>query len=725
MPHQQRWYDTNPKKAIAYHEMRTGKSLIGAEWIARRTGLRVIVCPKQVKKDWEAFNTGAIVLSKEEFKKVANTFNPNAIVVDECFVGGTMILLASGKHKPIEEICIGDNVINATGVGVVSATIKNQVNEIAVIKTGDKNTIETTPNHPFFTGRGWVKARELTQSDVLLHYYTSHYIMKSNDLHKKSPKGSFLHELQKFIQTNTLGQQFLFKQVFKEFSQHTQGGNFAQSKIREMLVWKRCGNSPRWRDIKNVLLQPLNKKSTQRTSRELVRSTQNEFKENEREKPHVQCFVEGEIKADTSEYWSQTQSSWWKWSGDACTSKSFAGSTWRRLVCGTFRINIIAREISRKISYMLQNRRCTPKAQNCNRSGWEFPQFNRKKKARQEENHFFGGVGVESVTIQKRKNTPVFNLSVSGHPSYVVNNIVVHNCHYFGSALFLRRGKGRSQLAAALYSLVQRNPHMDVLLLTATPVRNDAWSLHTLLCYIGEYYDWKAWREEFFELKAMPFLPRQPWMRSGQVPEAWAPRKGWREKLVPYLQKHTDMVSLVDIVEYLPPAESVVVKIKRKDRYVAPEDEIVTWTHEHQWEQKGKGAEILALGYKKVIVVCHYTAQIDALAVELGAEGRSVYVLDGRTKDADVVKRGAQEAESCYFIVQASMGFGFDGYMFGATVFASMSHSCVHHTQMLGRARHVSHLQPVVYCYLIGGRWDKRIYDTVMEGRDFNPQSYE
>ncbi len=41
--------------------------------------------------------------------------------------------------------------------------------------------------------------------------------------------------------------------------------------------------------------------------------------------------------------------------------------------------------------------------------------------------------------------------------------IVVDEAHYFASALFIRKGKGRSQLASALYSLVKDNPDMHVL----------------------------------------------------------------------------------------------------------------------------------------------------------------------------------------------------------------------------------------------------------------------
>lgn len=298
--------------------------------------------------------------------------------------------------------------------------------------------------------------------------------------------------------------------------------------------------------------------------------------------------------------------------------------------------------------------------------------------------------------------------------------IVVDEGHYFASPLFIRRGKGRSELATSLYKLVRDNPDMDILILTATPIRQDAWSLHTLLCYIGVYYDWKWWREKFFSLEKAHFIKKVPGKWTPD--EIWVPSATWKTDIRPFVEKHTDIVSLKDIVEYLPPATTTLIKVKH-DKYEKPTDEVVTWVHEHQYEQRGKGEEILKLGYKKVIVVVQYTYQIDSLAQELGKD-KPVFILDGRTKDPDATKRAAQEAEECYFIVQAGMGFGFDGYMFGAMVFASMSHSHVHHTQMSGRPRHPKHLTPVNYYYLIGGRWDKRIYDTIREGRDFNPHIY-
>lgn len=297
--------------------------------------------------------------------------------------------------------------------------------------------------------------------------------------------------------------------------------------------------------------------------------------------------------------------------------------------------------------------------------------------------------------------------------------IVVDEAHYFASALFIR---GRSKMAESLYLLLKKYPECHVLLLTATPIRQNAWSLHTLLCFIGVYYDWKQWRATFFKEEALPFLVRPKWMNPGEVPTAWVPKSDWRIKIREFLEKHTDILSLKDIVHDLPPPQDFIVKIKHAP-YEKPDDQIVTWTHEHQYEQEGKENEILKMGFKKLIVVAQYTAQIDDLAEKLGKE-KPVFILDGRTKDADAVKRQAQEGEECYFIVQSSMGFGFDGYMFGAIVFASMSHSCVHHTQMTGRLRNLEHLGPVSYYYLIGGRWDQRIFNTIKKGEDFNPHIY-
>lgn len=284
-------------------------------------------------------------------------------------------------------------------------------------------------------------------------------------------------------------------------------------------------------------------------------------------------------------------------------------------------------------------------------------------------------------------------------------SLIIDECHTTASGLFL---KGRSQLSTAVYNLVKKYPDMPVLLLSATPITNNPASLHTLLCYIGKYIPWDKWRERFYTLERRPYLPRP----------AWFPKAGWQKDIRTVLEKYADIVSLKDCIDYLPPVTKDIIKIKTpkyiKDMAEAP------WTHEHLHEQSKKPEYIKTMRYRKIIVACHYTAQIDEMEKEL-SKVRQTFVLDGRTKKPDDVKRMAQEADECYFICQASMMYGWDGFSFGCLVFASMSHKCLDHYQALGRMINVDDPKPIFYEYLIGGRWDKKIYDSIQLGNDFNP----
>lgn len=674
-PHQQKFIDENPKKAILNWETRTGKSLPSSVWIDMpcRAGNTYIICLKQNKKEWQRYNTKATVLTKEEFKKAVQEnriIKPTAMVVDECFVAGTKVLTPDG-YKNIENINIGDKVINAVGTGIVKNIGKKESKKILKIKLSDKTEINVTEKHPIFTDKGWIKASELDLNSVILHYSTIHEIIdiyENNKMYNMSEKNDCK---KKRLAKNKLFKK-LYNKIYMEKEQREDDFKY-EEKLRNKYN----------KEIKN-------------------------FKSNEDKQSYDESGNKKENYCYVKKNRTQTKNTWWKWSRDANTTTGFIISSWKRLVCRTYGFNKNKWNKKRWISKLLQNRYSTPKKNDSHRSRW-FISFNEKKtRARQEKNIILKSIRVESIEIQESGSDDrfmVYNLEVSGHPSYIVNNILVHNCHYFASPLFLRK---RSQLSEALYKIVKDNPDMDFLGLSGTIIRQDAWSLHTILCYIGVYYDWKKWRETFFELKTAPFL---------KFP-AWFPKKNWREEIKPIKEKHCNILGLKDIVNYLPPIKDEIVNIKNK----IPKQE--RWTDTHKLEQNGKIEYISQLGYNKVIVVAHYTSQIDEMKEEL-SKYKNVYVLDGRTKDADEVKRQAQEDDDCYFIVQASMGFGFDGYMFGALVFASMSHSCVHHTQMIGRLRHLSHLRPLTHIYLIGGIWDSRIFRTVKSGQDFNPNDYK
>ncbi len=292
--------------------------------------------------------------------------------------------------------------------------------------------------------------------------------------------------------------------------------------------------------------------------------------------------------------------------------------------------------------------------------------------------------------------------------------IAVDEAHNFAAPLFIT--KKRSQQVEALYSLIKENPKIHVLLLTATPLSNDPASIHTLLTFIGHYIPWREkFQPAFYKLEYKPFLPRP----------AFFPVKDWRAKANILIDKYADVVSLKDLTGIVEDVSHEVIRIKTPPRQYA-EDEDVHWTKDHLHEQSLKIDEIkkIGAGYRKVILVCHFTAQIDELAKQLKND-KPVYVLDGRTKNPDRIKQEAQNAEDCYFIVQAKMGFGWDGYMFGCMVFLSMEHRQLDYTQMLGRLTSVDHPRPLVYYYIIGGFWDDKMYETLRNGENFNPHKYE
>lgn len=291
--------------------------------------------------------------------------------------------------------------------------------------------------------------------------------------------------------------------------------------------------------------------------------------------------------------------------------------------------------------------------------------------------------------------------------------LVVDEAHNFAAPLFIT--KKRSQQAEALYNFIKQNPKMHVLLLTATPLTNDPASIHTLLTYIGHYIDWKVYQQRFYKLEYKPFLPRP----------AYFPVKDWRQKANDLVQKYADIVSLADCVDSLPPTEDIVIKTKTAKHPYA-DDEDYHWTKDHKAEQPNKLQTIkeIGTGYRKVILVCHYTEQIDYLAKKLESD-KPVYVVDGRTKDQEQTIKEAQASPDAYLIVQAKMGMGWDGYQFGCMVFVSMGHRVSDHTQMKGRLTHLEHPKPQIFYYLVSdGKWDSHIYRSIMQGEDFNPLKY-
>ena len=291
--------------------------------------------------------------------------------------------------------------------------------------------------------------------------------------------------------------------------------------------------------------------------------------------------------------------------------------------------------------------------------------------------------------------------------------VVCDESDEFASPLFL---KGRSQLSESLYKLVQAYPDMPIMLATATPVRSSPWNLHSLLCFSGSYYDWKEWREAFFNLESRPYIK---W-------KAWFPKPDWRTKMRPILESHADIVLLKDCVDVLPPVTETIVKTPYREFPGSEElHPTARFVEEHQWEQRGKIKYILevAKGFRKVIVVAYYVEQLKALGKELEKD-RKTYVVYGGTKGQEEILKEANEVDECFLVVQASLGIGWDANTFSCVIFTSMSYKMRDFVQMKYRIRRINDLHPVHYFYLQGGRCDRQVYKTIQAGKDFIPSEW-
>jgi len=84
-----------------------------------------------------------------------------------CFPAGTLITLADGSVKPIEEMKCLDQVITAeNNVGEVRQTmVRPYIGQLINVRLHGNNLVRCTPEHPILTKRGYIRADRLKTDD--------------------------------------------------------------------------------------------------------------------------------------------------------------------------------------------------------------------------------------------------------------------------------------------------------------------------------------------------------------------------------------------------------------------------------------------------------------------------------------------------------------------------------------------------------------------------------
>lgn len=141
-----------------------------------------------------------------------------------------------------------------------------------------------------------------------------------------------------------------------------------------------------------------------------------------------------EDKFVTTPYWASADSTWGERQATSAFTTRFTACSRRRM--GS-RICCSDRSAEEKwLSHELQNRHCESAPKDWDRTGWREPLCSGETISRYEEDCLPGWSRVVNVSRIKRESHQfVFNLHVSGHPSYFANGHLVHNCHVAAEAV--------------------------------------------------------------------------------------------------------------------------------------------------------------------------------------------------------------------------------------------------------------------------------------------------
>ena len=148
----------------------------------------------------------------------------------------------------------------------------------------------------------------------------------------------------------------------------------------------------------------------------------------ETEESHASGVLSSKDAGHYAEDCTQASDSRRQWAWNDIYSSNGTGESWEWMGRGIY---ICDEEIKQgRISASLQTGLGERAIDDCDRAGWAKSLQHEEARSGQEEGCFASLPWVESIEIGEQGSSElVYNLRVSGHPSYFANGTLVHNCH--------------------------------------------------------------------------------------------------------------------------------------------------------------------------------------------------------------------------------------------------------------------------------------------------------
>jgi superfamily II DNA or RNA helicase len=354
----------------------------------------------------------------------------DVLILDECFPAGTMV-----GGKPIEDIRVGDEVPSFDGkcliVKKVVRTFVSRPQVMVSVVAGGRGVV-CTPGHPFLTMRGWVRALELSSSDVVLCTTDGvESVMRPVQLQAPGfgaceEAALHVHEMQIGApRSSTPGRGECLLGMWGLGSDDREGG---QGTVRSGSQGA-CilfGGTQASISVASVVGD-----DGSHQPQVCVRSDEDEEPDAEGIRSQE---AEGDASRDGMEAGHprrQRQTSPYS-PADLGASPQVADGGGREDALSTSRL-----------PELLQDRHCFGRTQSGDRSGWEESCSDLSTRTRREERRFLAWERVDSVEILERTSDGkfggvcqdglVYNLEVEDTHTYVADGFVVHNCHHSSS----------------------------------------------------------------------------------------------------------------------------------------------------------------------------------------------------------------------------------------------------------------------------------------------------
>lgn len=438
-----------------------GKSRMQIEWARLSGSTSLIVAPLAVSAQTarEAARIGIdaqYVRSADQITgkgvwitnyEMVDRFNPaviDSVVLDECFAPGTLIDVPGGRRR-IEDIRAGEYIINATGIDVVSDVHRRDVPYAVAVKFAGRE-VTSSPNHPYFTQRGWIGAQDLIPGDSVLA--TTQAVRMVQEAIRPEVSGGFPKEILRSILLSEMADEPAGAQ-----GEGAQSGSCSQA-------WRQtpcmAGVGLATGDGRDRSDQEVEPDPTSRGPGEDI--------------PHLEIDEPRSLRA-----WGK-----WPWLNRAAAED--AGCTWVELAGGVCHI---VGPTGTWVSDELQTRFSVSRTENRYRAGWQLaPQ---QTTIGCEEGHEAGFTRLDGVEILERDDPRLagfrdgegrlrfYDLGATRHPSYSVGGHLVHN----SSILKAHDGKTRTKLIRHFASVPRR------LSCTATPAPNDPEELTNQAEFLG------------------------------------------------------------------------------------------------------------------------------------------------------------------------------------------------------------------------------------------------